>query len=297
MILYSAYQTSWAQQIGQYTQYFSNQLVINPAFAGADEALSLTLVHRSQWTGLDGAPTTQTLTAHSLFKSNHVGLGATIINDKIGIHQNLTINTSYAYHLQVRPDAYFSLGLQVGLNHKQSDFGSLAGHVGNSNDPSIAQDNQSRTYPELGAGFYYRDPRLHLGLSVPNMLSKKVEVTDSISVELNKPQYFFYTRYRVPIAHNIKLQPGLLIKYLPGVPLSFDLHLAAIFNEVLLTGLSYRSFESVDLVVQAKLTPQLKAGYNYDYPIGKVGLLSNSSHELMLNYVFKYSKYKIKRPR
>ena len=285
------------QQIGQYTQYFSNELIINPAFAGAQEALSLTMVHRSQWTGLDGAPSTQTLSAHSLFKNKHIGLGASIINDKIGIHRNLTFNTSYAYHLQVDNDAYLSFGLQLGVNHKQSDFGSVAGQVQNLNDPSISGFTETTTAIEMGTGLYYRDSRLHLGLSAPKLFSSKTSFNDSISRDLNKPHYFLYSRYRLPVNRNLKLQPGILVKYLPGVPVSFDFHFAAIFNDVLLTGISYRSFESIDLALQAKLTPQLKAGYNFDYPIGDVGELSHSSHEIMLNYLFKFSKYKIKRPR
>jgi type IX secretion system PorP/SprF family membrane protein len=255
------------------------------------------MVHRSQWTGLDGAPSTQTLSAHSLFKNEHIGVGASIINDKVGIHQNLTVNTSYAYHLQLDKESYFSMGLQVGVNHKQSDFGSLTGQIHNPNDPSISGFKETTTSLEVGTGLYYRDPKLHIGLSAPRLFSNKTTVNDSIGIDLNKPHYFLYGRYRIPVNHNIKIQPGLMVKYLPGVPVSFDFHLAAIFNEVLLTGLSYRSFESIDLVLQAKLTPQLKAGYNFDFPIGKVGQLSHSSHEIMLNYILKFSRYRIKRPR
>ncbi len=287
----------WGQQIGQYTQYMSNELVINPAFAGAHEVLSLTMVHRSQWTGLEGAPSTQTFSAHSLFKSDHFGLGITVVNDRVGIHQNLTFNTSYAYHLQIDRDTYFSMGLQVGVNHKQSDFGSLTGQTQTPIDPSISVLGATTTSLEVGTGIYYRSPKLHLGLSAPKLFSSKTTLNDSISIDLNRPHYFLYGRYWVPINHNVKLQPGILVKYLPNVPVSFDFNLAAIFNEVLLAGLSYRSFESIDLLLQVKVTPQLKVGYNYDFPISKVSELSHSSHEIMLNYIFKFSKYRIKTPR
>ena len=290
-------QLVWGQQIGQYTQYMSNELVINPAFAGAHEVLSLTMVHRSQWSGLEGAPSTQTFSAHSLFKNEHIGLGMSIINDKVGIHQNLSLNTSYAYHLKVDKDSYFSMGLQVGVNHKQSDFASLAGHIQSPNDPSINALKATSTSLVVGTGIYFRSPKLHLGLSAPKLFSSKTSINDSINIELNKPHYFLYGRYRVPINSNIKIQPGILIKYLPNVPVSFDFSLAAIFNEVLLTGLSYRSFESIDLLLQAKVTKQLKLGYSFDYPISMVSELSRSSHEIMLNYIFRFSKYKIKPPR
>lgn len=290
-------QLIWGQQIGQYTQYMSNELVINPAFAGAHEVLSLTMVHRGQWSGLEGAPSTQTFSAHSLFKNDHIGLGISIINDKVGIHQNLSLNTSYAYHLKVDRDSYFSMGLQIGVNHKQSDFASLRGHIQTPNDPSINALKATSTSLEVGTGIYFRSPKLHLGLSAPKLFSSKPSRNDSINIELNKPHYFLYGRYRVPINPNIKIQPGIMIKYLPNVPVSFDFTLAVIFNEVLLTGLSYRSFESIDLLLQAKVTQQLKIGYSFDYPISMVSELSRSSHEIMLNYIFRFSKYKIKPPR
>jgi len=296
-VILSIGQTATGQQIGHYTQYMSNELVINPAFAGSQEVLSLTMVYRSQWTGLEGAPSTQTFSAHSLFKNDHIGLGVSIINDKIGIHSNLTFNTSYAYHLKLARDTYFSMGLQVGLNHKQSDFGSLSGHTQSSHDPSINGGSITKNSLELGTGIYFRSPKLHLGISAPKLISGETSLNDSVSVNLNKSHYFLYGRYRIPIHPNVKLQPGIMVKYLPDLPISFDFSLAAIFNEVLLTGLSYRSFESIDLLLQAKVTHQLKIGYNYDYPISKVSELSRSSHEIMLNYIFRYSKFGIKPPR
>jgi len=54
-----------AQQDAQYTQYMYNTLVVNPAYAGSRGLLSLNGLHRSQWIGVDGAPTTQTLSLHS----------------------------------------------------------------------------------------------------------------------------------------------------------------------------------------------------------------------------------------
>src|SRR5690349_18658589 len=81
---------SYAQQLPQFTQYMFNRLVINPAYAGGDGPLSLTLANRSQWLGVDGAPTTQTFTAHSMFTKKN-GLGLSLVNDKIGVHKNLTV--------------------------------------------------------------------------------------------------------------------------------------------------------------------------------------------------------------
>ena len=54
-----------AQQLPQFTQYMFNTVSINPAYAGSRETLSIVGLHRSQWVGLEGGPTTQTLSLHS----------------------------------------------------------------------------------------------------------------------------------------------------------------------------------------------------------------------------------------
>ena len=104
---------SRSQQKVQFTQYMFNGLVINPAYAGADEALSMTFIQRSQWAGVDNAPETQTLSAHTLFGKRKIGLGLTLINDKIGVHKTLNALTTYAYHLQVAEKSFLSMGLQM----------------------------------------------------------------------------------------------------------------------------------------------------------------------------------------
>src|SRR6478736_4445164 len=105
----------WSQQNVQFTQYMFNGLVINPAYAGADEALSLTFVHRSQWTGMDNAPATQTLAAHTAIKEKKIGVGLILINDRIGVHKNFSALNSYAYHIRVGKQSYLSMGLQAGI--------------------------------------------------------------------------------------------------------------------------------------------------------------------------------------
>ena len=87
---------SFGQQVTHYTQYISNELTINPAYAGAEGAMSVSLVHRSQWSGIEGAPSSQSFAAHSLLsvKSENIGLGLSIMNDKIGIHSVLTVNSN-----------------------------------------------------------------------------------------------------------------------------------------------------------------------------------------------------------
>ena len=47
-----------AQQIPLYHQYQVAPLIFNPAFAGQDTTVNASLIHRTQWKGMVGAPQT-----------------------------------------------------------------------------------------------------------------------------------------------------------------------------------------------------------------------------------------------
>lgn len=284
-----------AQQKVQFTQYMFNTLVINPAYAGADEALSLTFINRNQWSGVENAPTTQTLSGHTLFKKQHLGVGLTLINDKLGVHKNLSALSSFAYHLKTGKSSYLSMGLQAGVHHKRSDYGSLAGS--NNNDPKLSGAILSKAFFDVGAGFYFRSPRLHIGFSAPELIPERISINDTVSVQLSDVNYFLFSRYRFTVTENFEVEPGILLKFLHGVPLSYDLNLNFIFLKVLTMGASYRKSESVDFLMKAQITPQLQLGYAYDHPVGEISRLSNGSHELMVQYLFRYMTKKVSSPR
>ena len=286
---------SVAQQKVQFTQYMFNEVVINPAYAGADEALSLTFIQRKQWANIDSSPSTQTFSAHTLFKKKHFGLGATIINDKIGVHRNLSALSTFAYHLKVGKASYLSMGLQGGIHSRKSDYARLAS--GANMDPKLFDAAVSYTAFDLGMGFYYRSPKFHVGLSAPELLPEEFSLNDSTSVTLKDANYFVFAKYTISLNENMDLQPSILLKYFAGIPLSYDMNMSLIFRKVLTVGLSYRKKESLDVMLRGQITPQMQFGYSYDHPIGEVSKVSNGSHELMLNYVFKYVKSKVDSPR
>ena len=97
IVLLSSY-TAISQQLPQFTQYMYNTISINPAYAGSRETISLVGLHRSQWTAIDGGPTTQTFSIHSPMRNEKVGLGLSFINDELGFGNQYeikleTINT------------------------------------------------------------------------------------------------------------------------------------------------------------------------------------------------------------
>lgn len=283
-----------AQQKPQFTQYMFNGLIINPAYAGVDEALSLTFIDRHQWMGVENAPTTQTLSSHTQFKKKHFGVGLSIVNDKIGVHQNLSALTSFAYHLKTGKESFLSMGLQAGLDNARANYSSL--YTNSNNDPNLV-NSISETYFDVGFGLYFRSPKFHIGLSAPEFIPKRIYLNDTTSTQLSKINLFLFAKYKITLSENLELEPSTLIKYLPDLPVSFDANLNLIYRQVLTIGLSYRDSESVDFLLKAQVTQQLQFGYAYDYPISYSSKLSNGSHEIMANYVFRYKPRNVSSPR
>lgn len=286
--------SSFAQQKVQFTQYMFNGLVINPAYAGAEEALSLTFIQRNQWKGIENAPLTQTLSAHTLVKKKKLGLGVTLVKDEIGAHKNLNATTNYAYHIQTGKQSYLSLGVQAGIQNLRSNYSSLNGA---SNDPALNNVDISETFFDFGAGVYFRSPTFEAGLSAPQLLPETVSLNDTLAIRLDRTNLFLFTLYKFSLSESFTFQPSTLLKYLPGLPLSYDVNINVLYRDVLNLGVSYRRNESVDFLFKAQVTPQLQVGYAYDHTIGDVARLSNGSHELMVQYVFRYMKSKVVAPR
>jgi type IX secretion system PorP/SprF family membrane protein len=281
-----------AQQGPQFSQFMFNKLVINPAYAGAEENLSITAVSRRQWTTIQNAPSTQSLSAHTLLH-HRVGLGIAIIHDRIGIHQYTNAMGIYAYHIKVGRRSYASMGLQGGIINFKSDYPTLNVAAG---DPKLA-NFISATKINIGTGLYFRSPKFDAGLSLPGLMSRRVNFNDSLSVKFRNADVLLFTIYRFKLNDKLVMEPGVLFKYFPELSLSYDVNTNLIYKKVITVGISYRANESVDAILKLQLTEKMEAGYAYDYPINNSATFKGVSHEVMIHYVFRKSTRNIVSPR
>lgn len=283
-----------AQQNVQYTQYMYDGSLINPAYVGADEALSLTLVHRDQWNGIDGAPQSQTFSGHTLFKKKQFGTGIIIHRESIGIHQNFNAGMNFAYHLPTGRTSFLSFGMQAGVFNRQSDYQSVQGTIF---DPSAAVGDYNETFFDASFGLYFRSKNLHVGYSTSEILPRNYVLGDTLNVSSDNFNHLIFSKLIIPISRNVELNPSFLVKYFTDTPLSYDLNLSATIQQVVSFGVSYRKDESIDLLLRFNLTPQLQVGYAYDNPIGSVAEFAKASNELMLRYLFKFKASNVASPR
>ena len=115
-----------AQQETQHSMYFFNPLLLNPAYAGSQEALQITATARDQWSGLKGAPKTQVLSLHSPLKTEHLGVGFTVLNDELGVTKNTGVYADLAYSVKVnKNNNRLAFGLKAGVDFFRQDFSGL----------------------------------------------------------------------------------------------------------------------------------------------------------------------------
>jgi len=159
----------FAQQDAQFTQYMYNTSSVNPAYAGSRGVTSFSGLYRKQWANVEGAPTTQTLIFDAAVdKKNRIGLGFSVVNDRIKPTSETYMNIDFSYAIRLGDQKKLSFGTKVGGHLLNIDLVGLSRE--NINDIAYQNNVQNKFDPNLGFGFYYYTNRFYLGLSVPNIL-------------------------------------------------------------------------------------------------------------------------------
>ena len=161
-----------AQQETMYTQYMSNVLSINPAYAGSNDMLSFNAVSRNQWVGINGAPETQTFSVHSPITKYRMGLGLSFLKDKIGPISQTGVNIDYSYTIDFDRRRYLAFGLKGGVNFYAANYTDL--ELINQNDYVFQTDQFHRFLPNVGVGVYYYTERFYAGLSAPKLIENVI---------------------------------------------------------------------------------------------------------------------------
>ncbi len=289
-----------AQQDAMFTHYMFNTLSVNPAYAGSRDALTITGLHRSQWVGFDGAPTTQTITLHTPIFNKNMGVGLSVINDKIGPTNTTAFYGDYAYKLKIDEKSKLGLGLSVGLNIRQNNLINLS--TDEAGDQSFAANQESDLLPNFGFGAYYYSDRYYVGASIPKLLEndyKSNEISGGLNLASEKRHYFLIAGTVFDINKDLKLKPTTLIKLTNGAPAQADITATFIVRDFVWGGVMYRTGDALGVLLGAYVNNQLTIGYSYDWSYGNRTIKYNAgSHELMLIYDLIYkNKEKIRSPR
>ncbi len=284
-----------AQQDPMYTHYMYNTLVINPGYAGSRDALTVTALHRSQWVNYKGAPVGQTLTMHSPLRNEHVGIGLSISNDKIGPTNNTSAVVDFAYIMKLNKKSKLALGLSAGADMFQGNLSSV--QLDQQNDPSFQNNVNNRFTPNFGFGAYYSRERFYAGLSVPKIIQNNYSDLNQTAANTlagkEQRHYFFIAGTMIKLSNNLDFKPTTLVKVTAAAPVQADVTASFLIMKKVLIGAMYRTGDAAGLLVGLDVTQQFHIGYSYDYSYGLQNFkYHQGSHEIMLRYDFIYSSKK-----
>ena len=291
-----------AQYDPMFTQYGFNKMFINPAYAGSQEAVSLTALDRVQWVNFPGAPNTLTFSAHAPLFENTMGVGLTILNEKIGVLNRGLYYASYAYRFKVGPGK-LSFGLQGGVTTQLEKLQEVK--TTNGQDGLFSQNTPRVILPNFSFGTYYYTDRFFVGFSIPRMINNQVKINTDNSIDkksalsIDNFHYYLVFGYVFDVASGIKLRPQVMTHASQNAPVECEINLSALLNEKLWLGVSYRTSADFSGIIGLQISPQLLVSYSYDYSLTSVLRNYNSgSHEIALSYLFSFTeKKKITSPR
>ncbi|MFD3003740.1 type IX secretion system membrane protein PorP/SprF [Pontibacter toksunensis] len=279
-----------AQQNPQYSQYIFNSLSINPAYTGSKNVLNMNAFHRSQWTGMEGAPTTQSLAVDGVVANDRLGVGVNLTRDEIGAQSTLSAYANIAVKLQLSENSVISLGVAPGVVQNMIDGTKL----GIENDEAIPSGKEVFIKPDVKIGAYFHTPRFYAGLSASDLIQYK----DLNQIEPER-HYYFTTGYVFDVSPFVKVKPSILIKEDFNAPANIDLNGFVLLGDRLWLGSSYRTSmnlmgeaegeglsrpTAVALIGELQVLKTLRLGYSYDKMLN--GLSGYNTHEVSVGYYF-----------
>lgn len=281
----------FAQQEEQWSNYMFNRIFYNPGYTGMTDGTCFSLFNRSQWAGFEGAPVTQNLNANIPISFIGGGIGLNVINDQIGLMNNLALGLSYAYHIDLGTGT-LSLGARADLMNRSVGSGTWIAPDGTTgaDDPFIIPPGSDGVSFDAAFGAYYQTNRFWVGLSAVRLLETPTEFSSGqgqITEFVGDRTYFLAGGYNFNVPNtNVIITPTTLIKSNIGKT-TFDAGVVATIDNRFWAGGSYRREDAFTILAGFYITPSLRLGYAYDANVSPLRTENGGSHELFLSYCFK----------
>ena len=286
-----------AQQLQTSSLYDMQGALHNPAMAGVNKHSTVGVTYRKMWDGIDGGPQTATLFGSALIKSVNLGLGGYIYSDKTGPTKRTGLQMAYAYHVQMKNEASFSIGLEARMQQFSYDKAKLQESLGS--DPVLG-GTDSRFKFDAGFGLGYTSKKFQVGVSVSQLMQSKLDfyTTNYSATTIPLPDrneegrlyrhYYLHSNYKWKVDENTVIVPNILFIYLPNAPLEFQGGARVEHNDIFFWGISLRARQSWMLSAGVHVKKKFTIGYAFDLYSTPLSTFDGgaNAHELLLRYDF-----------
>lgn len=279
-----------AQQIPLYSNYFFTPYIYNPAMSGSSGVTEATILHRRQWTGIQGSPETSALAINGSLNEEKVGWSIYGFSDKTDILSRLGIYGNYAYHVKLSDDISLSGGIGAGYLNQNIDQSAVrARDLGDVF--SVVAPNRGAFDINIGLKLAVQD--FTLGFAAPQLLSQNVTyATNPSDINYNLIRHYVATaQYDFKFAGDKQvLSPIIMVRTAESVPAQIDAGLLYNMKEYGFLGAMFRSNYGITINAGVNLSETLTLGYAYDVSTNTYGSNFGTSHEFMLTYRFGSNK-------
>jgi type IX secretion system PorP/SprF family membrane protein len=289
LILIPALYSANAQQLSLTSQYMMNHYVLNPAIAGTANYIPINLNIRNQWVNINGAPVTQSLSAHAYLGSN-IGIGGCFFNDVTGPTRRTGMSVSIAYHVRLNKDYTRKLSFGLGGVFFQHYINPDKLTTDEPEDMSILNGFNNQFCPDANFGIYFSQTnKFYVGASVLNLLEVKKDLF-SLSNKITNPikrTYYFNGGYFFKLGDNFGVEPSFLLQLQERTPMQADFNARFTYKNMIWLGGSYRLKDAIVMMFALDFK-KFAIGYSYDLTQSDIKKHSYGSHEINLTYrIFK----------
>lgn len=279
-----------AQQLTASSFYDMYSVLHNPATAGAQRYASLGGTFRTQWSGIPGGPQTGLVFGSTYLSKAHIGLGGYLYNDVTGPTTRNGLQMAYAYHIELKKGATFSLGLEARIQQFSYDKSKLQGSLG-ANDPVI-QGNEKRFKGDAGFGVALTSANFQVGASVSQLIQSKLSLYEGTGNPTEEAKlyrhYYLHGYYKWDVDNVTKIIPNALLIYLPNAPVEFQGGARVEHNNLFWWGLTWRAQQAWMISAGVRVKQRFNIGYSFDIYTTPLSVYDKGSngHEIMLRYDF-----------
>lgn len=282
----------FAQQLPFSSQYYSNPFVLNPAYTGINENISVFLTHRSQWTGLAGAPQTSYFTIDGPIRAKNSSVGLKVYSDVTDIISRVGAFANYSYKFKISDSNNLYFGVACGVFDNKIDFSKA--QIRDTDDPFLSQQAQNKTVFSADLGIVYVRKRLTIGFAVPQILGNRLKYPivsgDNGYYNLNR-HYQGTAKYVFDVSKEkeITAYPLIMVRSVKGAPLQYDINGVIDWKKIGWVGVTYHSNYAMAISAGVRYR-SFSVGYAFDIGISKISSYTGSTSEFLLGYIFQNKK-------
>ena len=285
----------WGQTDPAFSHTWVSKGYYNPAAAGEENGILMTLGSRMQWVDFKHAPMNFYFTVDMPYKlmGQKVGFGAKVEYERIGLFTDTRVGAQVAYKRKLGRNMMLSVGVQPGV-FSQTFRGKEVitpenPNVSGEEDKAIPTNQDvSGTAFDANVGVFFSHPNYWAGFAVTHVTAPAIELKvsrgapESWEFKANRV-YYFAAGGNIPIKNTLfEIQPsGMFASYQKA----WTAQLATVlrYNRMLNIGVGYRWKDAVTAFVGVNLKDAY-IGYAYDYPVSAISKATFGSHEVFVTY-------------